>query len=292
MFNPIKFLDDFNIPYWTEGKNCAPNFVNIQCPMCNDDSNHGGFHQTKGFYNCWECGHHWMEQVIIELTGLKFLDAKRLIEEYSSSLLRDPEEKEIIRPKSVVCPGNEASFGTHRYYLERRDFNTAKLAKEFGLKFTDWSYSGYEWRIMAPIYFDRQLVSYQGRAIKEQTPKYKACKMSEEVIRHKHVLYNIDNVPGDTVVLVEGITDVWRLGRGAVATFGTGFTKEQLNLISDRFKKVFICFDAEWEAEKRGIDIGIYLSSVGLDVETIYLDQDDPASLSQEYANKLMGELL
>jgi DNA primase len=292
-FDPIKFLDDFNIPYFEKGKNCAPNFVNIKCPMCNDNSNHGGFHRTESYYNCWQCGHHWLENVIMELLNADFKKAKRLIEEYSDQPINEPKEEKKSKVKSCICPGHWLPAKRHAKYLEKRNFDVYYLIKKYDLKFTDYTYSNYKWRIMAPIYLGGNIVSYQGRAIfKNQTPKYKACKKAEEVIPHKHILYNIDNVPGNTAVLVEGITDVWRLGDGAIATFGTGFTNAQIAMLANKFKKIFTLFDAEFEAQRRAEIIGFDLSSVGLEVENIELLYGDPASINQDEANELMEEVL
>ena len=38
--NLFEFLDDYDIEYWTEGKNVVKGWVNITCTFCDDDSNH------------------------------------------------------------------------------------------------------------------------------------------------------------------------------------------------------------------------------------------------------------
>ena len=54
--------------------------------------------------------------------------------------------------------------------------------------------------------------------------------MEKSVVNYKDILYNMDRVQGEKVVVVEGITDVWRMGDGFVASFGTTLTSAQINL--------------------------------------------------------------
>jgi hypothetical protein len=43
----------------------------------------------------------------------------------------------------------------------------------------------------------------------------------------KETLYNLDNAKDGTAIVVEGPIDVWRIGDGAVATFGVIYTQKQ-----------------------------------------------------------------
>jgi len=48
------------------------------------------------------------------------------------------------------------------------------------------------------------------------------------------------------VIIVEGITDVWRLGDGAVATFTKNFTREQILLLKKKnIKEAFVFYDSD-----------------------------------------------
>ena len=55
----------------------------------------------------------------------------------------------------------------------------------------------------------------------------------------------------DTVIVVEGPFDALRIGEGAIATLGSGWKNEQARLISTRFKRSYILFDAEEDATLR-----------------------------------------
>jgi DNA primase len=96
-----------------------------------------------------------------------------------------------------------------------------------------------------------------------------------------------------SVVVVEGVTDVCRLGPGAVCTFGIKYKKEQVNLLST-FKNVFVMFDSnEQEAQNKAEDLAHDLNSCVDHVELITLEEAaDPGDLDQKTADKIMKELI
>jgi hypothetical protein len=133
-------------------------------------------------------------------------------------------------------------------------------------------------------------MSYQCRAVlPAQSPPYLACAEKDEVLHHKHLLYGFDAavVKGQCVV-VEGVTDVWRLGAGAVATFGKKYTAEQVVMIANNFEKVFRLFDADANEDDQ---LEWDLVGAGCDVETIHLYRGDPGQLKDYEAAGLMYEM-
>lgn len=183
----------------------------------------------------------------------------------------------------------------HRQYLVNRKFVPELLERTFNLKGTG-PVGDYLHRIILPIYLDRKMISFQGRDITgkcEDHDKYRACAKVNEALDHKHSLYAIDLVPGDAAVVVEGAADVWRLGPGAVGTFGTGFTRIQQLLFRRRFKQAFMLFDPEPIAMQKAEQCAYELAIIGIKVELIELDEaDDPGNLKQDDADYIMRELL
>jgi hypothetical protein len=294
-FDIIKFLEDNNIPYATKGVNTAKGWINTNCPLCiqGDESNHLGFNIKNSYWKCWRCGHHWPETVIMELIATSFPEAKRIIREYSNNLLQQPEKKENRKIENLILPLPGWTMKMrHHEYLIKREFDSEKLEKEYDLSGTD-HIGEYKFRIIIPIYFNGKLISYQGRDITErQTPKYKACKKELELLHHKYILYNIDNAEKNTVVVVEGIMDVFRLGSNSVATFGTGFTPEQVNLLADRFKKIIIFYDKGEEAQQQAMKLSTMLNGLGRESEVIEHEQyDDPADMPQNEADYFMKNI-
>lgn len=293
--NIIQFLKDYSIPYDTEGKNVSPGWANIKCPnpYCNDHSNHGGFNIEYSYYNCWKCGKHPIPKIISILLKINEKEAKKIIKSYKTIKNKKENKTERIKPKTIKLPDCTELQERHRNYLIKRNFDPDKLIKKFNLKGTDHN-GNFKLRIIAPIYLDNKLISYQGRDITDLSNlKYKMCPKELEIIPNKHILYNIDNIINRKAIIVEGITDVWRLGDGAVATFGTGFMQEQIKFIKERLNEVYILFDNDndivIESSERLYSI---LKSIGINVEMIELDEGDPGDMSDEDAKYLKKELL
>ncbi|MGA2255423.1 MAG: hypothetical protein ABSG53_12225, partial [Thermoguttaceae bacterium] len=95
-------------------------------------------------------------------------------------------------------------------------------------------------RLLIPIYtLETQTVTrlagWQARYIgdcPDDVPKYLSCKG----MKKSQLLYGLPDAVGSqgAVVIVEGPTDVWRLGPGAIALFGKDMSLPQQGLL-DRF---------------------------------------------------------
>lgn len=224
-------------------------------------------------------------------------EAKRIILEYGGEktrpLLKQNSPVQVGKRKRVDFPlGTVELQPKHRDYLIGRNFDPDLLERIYGLKGTG-PLGDYKFRIIAPVILDGKMVSYQGRDVTGKSDlRYKACPLDLEVIHHKHTLYGVDLVKGGSVVVVEGITDVWRLGPGAVATFGTGFTKQQANMIMQKFKRVYLLFDPEPKAQQVAEELSWVLSNVGVESYIIDLGSGtDPGDMKQDDADNLMKEL-
>jgi DNA primase len=267
--------------------------------MCSDDSNHGGFNIEKSNYNCHICGSHKLTLVLKQLTTLNDFQIRNLIKKYQfkgpagitiSQYQSHHEESSI----SCSLPSNAGPLKSiHKQYLLKRKFDPDKLERIWNLKGTDHN-GDYKFRIIAPIYdTNNVLISYQGRDITDQSDiRYKACAKKNEVLHHKHSLYGINKVKSKSIIVVEGITDVWRLGPGSVATFGTGFTNHQVLLLSE-FKKVYILFDNTLEAAQHSLLLKNQLTGLGIFSKVFghTFGIKDPAELTNQQAKEIMEML-
>jgi DNA primase len=156
----------------------------------------------------------------------------------------------------------------HLNYLTRRGFaNPDQLAKQWGLRGTG-PIGEYKFRIIAPIDYNGRMVSYQGRDVTGKSPlRYKACPKEKELMNHKHTLYGMDKATQESVIVVEGIVDVWKLGPGAVATYGTQFTWQQVTLLARRWKRRYIAFDAD--AQGQAMKLANTLSTLSGEVHLV-----------------------
>ena len=292
IFNAKKFLEDFDIPCFTEGENCQHGWINVTCPFCEDPSCHGGFNLAEGYYNCWRCGGHFLDRTVMALADVKKSIAQEIIDDYSENIIDEKEEEVIVPAKMVTYPAGTGTLRKkHRRYLIKRHFDPDELESTWSLLGTR-EFGDYKNRIIAPIFHNNRVVSYQGRDITNTSPeRYKACNRREEVIHHKKILYGSDFVQHSRMIVVEGITDAWRIGKGAVATFGTSYTKKQLGQMYELAKTIFILFD--FDAQDKADELSYDLSLLGIDVERVFLESvKDPGSMKQKDASYLRQELL
>ncbi len=293
-FNAEAFCIDYNIPYKTQGKNCALGWVQINCVFHTpaDQGTHLGFNLALDYCNCWKCGWHSLTDTITEVAHVNKFEARQIIKKYTQkSIVKKEHKKQII--STVQLPyGTTKLKQKHKDYLIKRNFNSDYLENVFDLKGT--SHLGkYKFRIIAPVYLNGQLISYQGRDITGKAElRYKACPKNLESLHHKYSLYGVDLVPNRKAVMVEGITDTWRLGKGAVSTFGTSWTIEQVQMSVNKFNTVFILFDAEDAAQMRAEKLAWNLSTLGMkNVEIVSGINSDPGDLTQQEAKYIMNEL-
>lgn len=290
MLDVATLLTDYGIRYWTEGNNVSPGWVNIQCPVCDDHSNHGGINPWGAYYHCWKCGGHNLSYILGIALRLPRRAAEELIEQYEG-ISHIQSTKALNRPSRLSLPGKPLK-SIHKEYLRSRGFNPDKLEKKYGLLGT--TYKGeYKYRIIIPIYQAGKAVSFQGRDYtNKHSRKYLSCSPKVSPVHYKDTLYGLDDVKGETVAVVEGVMDQWRMGDGFVCSFGTSMKPSQIRLLS-QFKKVYFCFDPEPQAQERARKAGVKLASFGTVSEIIDLElgKRDPAELSPLEAKRVREEL-
>lgn len=285
-----KYLIDNNISVIDMGKNTQKGWININCPFCADHDNHGGFHLvSKFYYTCWKCGWHSLDSVFKKILKKSFLEVKVELANYIIST----EHNDIIHKKTntnIIVPGTKKYLNYHKKYLEKRSFDIDFLIEKYDLFFTN-HLSDYNYRIIFPIKFKNEIVSFQGRSIIPNHPiRYKACSKEKEIINHKNLLYNLDNCKLNTIIVVEGIFDCLRLGDNSCALFGTGYTENQVKLLSN-YKNVYILFDNEKIAQEKAERLGIQLSSLNVSVNIMNIDREDPAVLTEKEVRNIKNIL-
>jgi len=293
----IQLFTDYNVPFFTEGPNCQPGWVNVQCPFCDDSSNHLGYNLEQKYFNCWKCGGKWPPKVIAILLKINISKAKQIIREYEGrSTIAKENWTRTPKVKSFKYPSDCGSLNKfHEQYLLNRGFNPKKLQILWNIMGTGpvakLDNKDYKNRIIAPIEWEGKIVSFQGRALNSKTkPKYKACPKDREVIEHQTILYGRQKYWKKTGICVEGITDAWKLGVNSFAVFGIDYTPSQINQITKYFKRVFIIFDNELQAQKQADKLCNELLFRGVEaiIETV---DDDPGELSEKEARYLLNYL-
>ena len=297
-FNSEKFFQDHQIPFYPAGtKNVPKGHIGINCPFCGDQSHHLIFNLEGWFCKCWRCGKKNVNQVVSVLLKIPYREAEAVSKQYKDSsgpTVRNVFERKRGSDKVKFPSGCGPLLNSHLSYLSKRNFDPYEIQSKWGILGTNHLDFTYRHRIIIPIYYHHKLVSFHSRDITGlQEPKYVAAKPDNEVILHKNLLYGFDYVSKNSIVVVEGPTDVWRLGYGSVCTFGTQWTVAQASILIEYFNKIFIIFDKDEPGQKGGLSLYGYLKGFGKDVQLLQLESDeDPGSMNNSDARYLMEKYL
>jgi len=290
-FDTIKYLESKEIEYHTRGKNVTRGWTNINCPFpqCDDPSWHCGISPQK-LFNCYICSEKGdVVKLVKQIENCSWYQAKNIIEQFSEDLTVDL-KKEDIRYSSKIDHLNLPKISLslpcliHKNYLIKRNFDPDYLTKKYKLRFC-YNIGEWKFRIIIPFYFDNKLITWSGLDVSGKAEiKYKHLSNEKSIVPIKKTLYNIDSISeGDSIIIVEGITDVWRLGEPAIATMGIQYTQEQVEMILNKKpSKVIVLFDSEDKAIKQAERLANQLSLFISDVNVIELDEGDPCDLSEQ----------
>jgi hypothetical protein len=239
-----------------------------------------------------------MDDVLSAALGVSKPQAQKILREYEGRALGSETRPKVkVRRKAHKLPTDTGPFQPqHIKYLRQRNFNPKHLEQVWQLLGTGpmskLDTSDYKHRILAPIHWKGERVSFQARDITGRRDiKYKACPKDRELVEHQTILYGKLEKKRPLGIIVEGITDVWRLGKIAAGTFGIDFTQKQVRQISKYFKRVVILYDDEPQAQRQAEKLQHELAMRQTEsfIETI---ENDPGALSQRKANALVKKFV
>jgi len=295
MLDFTRLCKDFNIPFLESGHHhCHEGWIQVHCPFCTDgtDGWHLGFNIEHGNMNCWRCGSHHITQFLFITLKHRGVSVGQILRLYNHDRIILPKKEQRPRRKKAKKPLHMESLSKiHRQYLKKRGFIPSKLAQEWSLSGTKGLSGSWSWRVITPIFnVSWQIVAYIGRAINPETkPKWKISHNEEMSEEPKKLLYGIQKIK-DRVLIVEGPSDVWRMGPGAVAVLGINWKEEQAFILKNVSHR-FIMFDPEKEAQKQAEKLAAWLAPFPGETEIISGLKTDPGDLNQDEANKIMKEL-
>jgi hypothetical protein len=184
--------------------------------------------------------------------------------------------------------------------LRTRGFDTEELVKLWDVKSIGCLGGMYANRILMPTVLDGVPVSWQTRTVKGESVqgKYLTAPPSHEAVFHKTLVYGMDYAKrAGMAVVVEGVMDVWKLGPGAVHTFGVQWGDGQVKMLAE-LERVFVMYDNEEDVLKRrevrksARALAYALTGLGVEVECVWLDKyHDAGDMPLHKARRLMSGL-
>jgi hypothetical protein len=287
-----EFLDEHKVSYVTDGKYATHGWIQFDCPFCDGGSDpnkpYCGYNLSGNYINCWRCGGHSIAQTMKALSGLSWKEIKALVGniEVDRSTVWTPVRGNLAYPDGLV-PLKKV----HRKYLKGRGFDPDELVRLWGIQGIGLAPS-LSWRLFIPITQDGQVVSWTTRKVSDNgsSSRYISASPSQEIRSAKECLYGIDYARHG-VVIVEGPTDVWRVGPGSIAVLGTGIKPAQLLRLS-KFLIRAVCFDNEPAGRKRARMLCDSLSAFPGSTTLVELDAKDPGSASPKEIKLLRKEFL
>lgn len=304
-FDVEKWLESLNISVHHEGPNLNKkgNWIAIDCPFCPEGDNlqHLGINLDYMNYNCWKCPESGgIIKLIMKLERVSFDKCREIIETYSYSRiykktrLYEQLDSEFDDKISIV----EMNFDTklqplHKEWLESRKFDPDYIFKKYKLQCSGSlgdKNGNYQYRLIVPSFKGNQIVNFITRDVTNESKRpYINIPDEKAIIPCKSYLYNFQTVV-DTALIVEGVTDVWRIGDGAVATLGVKYTAAQVNLLRSIPRRI-VLFDAGKPemvfAQKMAYD----LSNDGNFVDVWEMFEGDPCDLSDNDVKHLRKEI-
>ncbi len=280
-----ELLRAHRVPCLSSGHHhCRHGWIQIKhCPYCGSDNYHLGYNVAGRFFTCWRCRWHSVKDTLRRLnvpaTAIAtFLRTSSPLNARQADVQTAPRQLQVPKHVGPLLPA-------HRNYCLDRGFNPDELVER-------WQIGGIgvaarlAWRLYIPIILNGEQVSWTTRSVRAgAAQRYLSAKSSEEVVPHKQTLYGVDYCL-HTVVVVEGPTDVWAVGPGAVALYGLAFTEEQVARLA-AFPYRYICLDRGREAQSVARKLAKRLSVFQGVTVNIELTAKDPGEASRSELNQL-----
>lgn len=275
-------LDDLHISYREQGKNVGEGWIGVCCCFCDDQNYHLGINLAHKTINCFRCG---TTGTIIKYLSEELKDFNKAITILGNAVPRElqtfKQSKENAVHVKLPKRAKKEITPYHAGYLQRRGFNYKVLNDKYNLHYCGpvgkWAN-----RIIVPVIRNYKLITFTSIDISDDSlMRYKHLKDEKSIISIKHYLFGLEYTDGYSCCLVEGLFDQFRIGDGALATFGTTITSEQKQLLI-KFQKIVIAFDGDKAGKIGGEKLANDLSAF-TDVEILNLPENsDPDSLERE----------
>lgn len=227
-----------------------------------------------------------LDEEIDEKTYNKFVAESEKSHLINENKIINSEEKEL--PLDINDHFMKVSKTNSKDYFLKRGF-TQEALDYFGISGVYFDFKGVE-RAVIPVHDDNdRLVGVQGRRMDnvEDDEKYRT-----ERFKKGNILYNLSNAKdflgsSPTLILVEGVTDVWALWNlgypNTVSSLGCKMTKEQALLVVKHALNLIVIFDGDEEGRKSTDRIENILGKTMNIYRIILPEGKDPGSVNKDW---------
>ena len=293
-FDVESYLTSKNIPFVQPGKNVSSGWIGLKCFWCGDKSTHLGVNLETKVFTCWRCS---KKGNAVEM--VKFLDhtstagALEIISNYTLPGFKQ-HTKNFSHVKKFSYPKEFTDLNPHqKNYLQKRNYSPDHLVEKY--KVCSGGITGeFKNRIIIPIIENNQIIGFTSRSInKHSNLRYKHNKNELNVIPSSDWVYNVDDIHCESVLVMEGPTDVWRFGSNCVCIFTSQYSLGKIKkIMSKGIKNLFIMFDNSEAARGAALRMAEACTPFFETVETVDLiNTDDPAELSEDEMLHIKREL-
>lgn len=273
-----ELLQEYHIDYVESGHHHSrPGWIQLKsCPFCSSSNYHLGYRLDSKYCNCWKCSYHSAWSVFTKF-GIPGPVIKAFLGSLQTHYTQAVDVRGTLEEPSYRGPLLKA----HKDYLRARGLNVKQLVQLWNVEGIGIAPAPLAWRVYIPIEFQHKRVSWTSRAIgQEVTRRYHSAPAKCEAVNHKRICYGLDYCT-QSVVICEGPVDVWKIGPGAVGTFGTSYSTAQVRLLS-AFPYRFVCFDSSKDAQAVAVKLAHELSAFAGETQNIVLDAKDPGEATQK----------
>ena len=277
------FLDKYGVEWSKTDKHSRHSWVQARpCPRCGNERFHLGIKDDGSRAACYTCGGWSVPLLLRQLTNAPYDEIRKLLGNRAYLFTEAVTSTGVYTPPTLLQPIT-AVPAVHQYVLGRK-FDPEYLESVWQCRATG-PFSNHPFRLFIPVYLGKRQVSWTTRAACGQEPRYRNAGPMEKTVDEKTLLFGAQFVK-DSCIISEGPTDVFRVGKGCVATLGVSYTTAQMDSLASIWRRI-ICFDNSVNAQRRAAKLAEDLAVFPGETIVVNLDAEDPGSASEHEVRQL-----
>lgn len=303
-FDLYAYLDDRGIQYKTHGQDIGHGWIGMPCVFCNDHATHLGINLESKFFKCWLCNA--KGSIVDFIKGVDEVSTKEAIETAEGFTLgwehgwdEEDEFDEHKRKKGDILPVGFKYITARsapplvRHWFKKRKFPLS-FCEEYRLGFCRMG-GDHPLHLIIPITMNHRLVSYIAADLTGYADnKYVMCPNAVALVEKNGVVFGVDEIVDlKKVVIVEGVTDKWRVGINAVAFLTKNWHTNQVLQLQKKTShktKVIVLLDAD--AKRKAKELSAALQLFYKKVYTVQIEKKDRSSDPDGLSKKLIKRIL